>query len=239
VRWHKAFIEVSCAALPGTLIESELFGRERGAFTDARYTQASRFELARGGTIFLDEIGEMPLDLQAKLLRVLQEGTFERLGSPRPIHVEARVIAATNRNLRDEVRQGRFRQDLFYRLNVFPISMPPLRERGADLDVLVTHFVERFSTRYGRQIHSIPPEVTEELRMHQWPGNVRELEHVIERAVIASTDGVLRLVEPSPPEWSPSGSCSRGRLASSTGRCRPHRNTSGSWRSRFEVGVAQ
>ncbi len=189
-------IEVNCAALPAALVESELFGRERGAFTDATSSQPGRFELAHGGTIFLDEIGELPLDLQAKLLRVLQEGTVERLGSPRTIHVDVRVIAATNRNIHEEVRQGRFRQDLFYRLNVFPISLPPLRERLGDIQVLTAHFVAQLSKRYGKHIHSIPPAVALELESHDWPGNVRELEHVIERAIISSTDGTLRLAEP-------------------------------------------
>jgi transcriptional regulator with GAF, ATPase, and Fis domain len=189
-------IEVNCAALPPTLIESELFGRERGAFTDATSSQPGRFELAHGGTIFLDEIGDLPLDLQAKLLRVLQESTVERLGSPRTIQVDVRVIAATNRNIHEEVRQGRFRQDLFYRLNVFPISLPPLRERVGDIQMLTAHFVAQLSKRHGKPIHTIPPAVALELESHDWPGNVRELEHVIERAIITSTDGTLRLAEP-------------------------------------------
>ena len=190
------FVEVNCAALPATLIESELFGRERGAFTDAVTSQAGRFELAHGGTIFLDEIGELPLELQAKLLRAIQEGVVERLGSPRPIPVDVRVIAATNRDIHEEVRAGRFRQDLYYRLNVFPITLPPLRERYGDLDLLTSHFVERVSRRYNRPIHTVPPDVVSQLRHYGWPGNVRELEHVIERAIIMSTDGVLTLAEP-------------------------------------------
>ena len=195
-RRHKRFIEVNCSTLPATLVESELFGRERGAFTDATSSQAGRFELAHGGTIFLDEIGELPLALQAKLLRVLQEGALERLGSPRTVHVDARVIAATNRNIHEEIRQGRFRQDLFYRLNVFPLSLPALRERGGDVQMLTSHFVARLSRRYGKPIQSIAAGVLQELEAYDWPGNVRELEHVIERAIITSTDGVLRLVEP-------------------------------------------
>jgi transcriptional regulator with GAF, ATPase, and Fis domain len=190
------FVEVNCAALPATLIESELFGRERGAFTDATTSQAGRFELAHGGTIFLDEIGELPLELQAKLLRVIQQGVVERLGSPRPIPVDVRIIAATNRNIHEEVRAGRFRQDLFYRLNVFPITLPPLRERYGDLELLTRHFVDRVSRRYNRTIHTVPADVVAELRGYGWPGNVRELEHVIERAIILSTDGVLALAEP-------------------------------------------
>jgi transcriptional regulator with GAF, ATPase, and Fis domain len=189
------FVEVNCAALPPTLIESELFGRERGAFTDATCTQVGRFELAQGGTIFLDEVGELPLDVQAKLLRVLQDGTIERLGSPRTIQVDVRVIAATNKNIHEEVRAGRFRQDLFYRLNVFPISSPPLRTRRGDVPLLIRHFVDQLSARYRKRIHTIPMTTMQQLEASDWPGNVRELEHVIERAMIMSTDGVLQLAE--------------------------------------------
>jgi transcriptional regulator with GAF, ATPase, and Fis domain len=190
------FLSVDCASLPQTLLESELFGRERGAYTDASTPQAGRFELAHGGTIFLDEIGELPLDVQAKLLRVLQEGTVERLGSPRTIHVDVRVIAATNRDIHQDVQQGRFRRDLFYRLNVFPISIPPLRARIEDVDVLIPFFVDQLSNRYGKRIHTVHPEVVARSRRYSWPGNIRELEHVIERAMITTTDGVLRLIEP-------------------------------------------
>ena len=190
------YVEVHCAALPPTLVESELFGRERGAFTDAISSQLGRFEVASGGTIFLDEIAELSCDVQAKLLRVLQEGTLERLGSPRTIRVDVRIIAATNRNLRDEVRAGRFRQDLFYRLNVFPITLPPLRDRIDDVRLLARHFVESFSKRYGKSIHTIPSALLDELEAYTWPGNIRELEHVIERAIITSRDGLLRLTEP-------------------------------------------
>ncbi len=164
------FVEVNCAALPAALIESELFGRERGAFTDATSAQPGRFELAHGGTIFLDEVGELPLDLQAKLLRVLQEGTMERLGSPRTIHVDVRVIAATNRDIHEEVRAGRFRQDLFYRLNVFPISSPPLRNRAGDVPLLTTHFVDTLSRRYGKPIHTIPTTVLNQLEAYRLAG---------------------------------------------------------------------
>jgi transcriptional regulator with GAF, ATPase, and Fis domain len=195
-RSQQRFMAVNCAALPANLIENELFGRERGAFTDARFSQAGRFELANGGTIFLDEIGELPLETQAKLLRVLQDGEFERLGSPRTIRVDARVIAATNRNIVDDVRSGRFRADLYHRLNVFPISLPPLRERREDVDSLVRHFLSRHSARYGKPIPEVPTEVTRELNNYPWPGNVRELENVVERAVITSDRGVLRLAEP-------------------------------------------
>ena len=195
-RCHAKFLSVNCAALPGNLIENELFGRERGAFTDARFAQAGRFELAHGGTIFLDEIGEVPLEVQAKLLRVLQDGEFERLGSPRTIRVDVRVIAATNRNILDDVRCGRFRADLYHRLNVFPISLPPLRDRREDVLPLARHFVDRLSVRYGKQILRIPVEVSRELESYTWPGNVRELENVVERAVIISDRGVLELAEP-------------------------------------------
>jgi formate hydrogenlyase transcriptional activator len=195
-RNHHKFMPVNCAALPASLIESELFGRERGAFTDARFSQAGRFELANGGTILLDEIGELPPETQAKLLRVLQDGEFERLGSPRTIRVDARVIAATNRNIIEDVRSGRFRSDLYHRLNVFPISVPPLRERREDIDPLVRYFLSGLSARYGKPVLQIPPEVLRELHNYPWPGNVRELKNVVERAVITSDRGLLRLAEP-------------------------------------------
>jgi transcriptional regulator with GAF, ATPase, and Fis domain len=194
-RKDRPMITVNCAALPANLIESELFGREKGAFTGAHAKQVGRFEVAHGGTIFLDEIGEMPLELQAKLLRVLQEGEFERLGSPRTIRVNVRVIASTSRNLKAEVRNNRFREDLFYRLNVFPISMPPLRMRLDDIPHLVRHFVDKYARKIGRQIRTVPKAVMKSLQMYTWPGNVRELEHVIERAVITSTGPVLQLAD--------------------------------------------
>ena len=195
-RSHSRFISVDCTSLPATLIESELFGRERGAFTDARTTQAGRFELADGGTIFLDEIGELPSDAQSKLLRVLQHGEFERLGSPRTIHVDVRVVAATNRNLAEEVKAGRFRRDLYYRLSVFPITMPPLRERGADIIDLAHHLIARLAERHHKRIDCVPPSVLEHLGTYNWPGNVRELENVLERAIITTPDTTLRLLEP-------------------------------------------
>jgi transcriptional regulator with GAF, ATPase, and Fis domain len=193
------FVSVNCAALPSTLVESELFGHERGAFTDARTTQVGRLELSRGGTLFLDEVGELPIESQSKLLRFLQDGEFERLGSLQTVHVATRVVAATNRQLEDEVHQGRFRRDLYFRLNVFPISIPPLRDRRADIPVLVRQLVSRFGARYGRDVE-VPPEVMRTLQRHHWPGNVRELENVLERAVILNRDGVLRLdrIELSP-----------------------------------------
>jgi formate hydrogenlyase transcriptional activator len=194
-RKDRPMITVNCAALPANLIESELFGREKGAFTGAHAKQVGRFEVANGGTIFLDEIGEMPLELQAKLLRVLQEGEFERLGSPRTIKVDVRVIASTARDLKAEIRNKRFREDLFYRLNVFPISMPPLRMRRDDIPQLVRHFIDKYARKIGRQIKTVPKAVMKSLQEYSWPGNVRELEHVIERAVITSTGPVLQLAD--------------------------------------------
>jgi transcriptional regulator with GAF, ATPase, and Fis domain len=194
-RKERPLVKVNCAALPANLIESELFGHERGAFTGAFAKQAGRFELADGGTLFLDEMGELPLDLQAKLLRVLQDKEFERLGGSRTIKVDVRLISATNRNLEQEVREGRFRQDLWYRINVFPITLPPLRERKEDIPFLVSAFVARLSKRLGRTIRRIPDKVMEELQGYSWPGNVRELENVIERALISSEGPVLTLAD--------------------------------------------
>jgi transcriptional regulator with GAF, ATPase, and Fis domain len=187
------FVSIDCTALPATLIESELFGREKGAFTDARSTQMGRVELAHRGTIFLDEVGELPSEAQAKLLRFLQYGEFERLGSPRTIRVDVRVIAATNRLLADEVRLGRFRRDLYYRLNVFPVTMPTLRERRADIPALARHLVARFSRRHNRRIVTIPSGVIDRLLAYDWPGNVRELENVLERAVITAATPTLQV----------------------------------------------
>ena len=187
------FVSVNCAAIPATLLESELFGHERGAFTDARTTQPGRFEVAHKGTLFLDEIGELPMDTQAKLLRVLQEGQFERLGSTRTMTVQARVIAATNRDLRAEVRAGRFRRDLYFRLNVFPITVPPLRDRRSDIRTLTWHFVSRLADKHGRAVAGVPNSVLEQLETYVWPGNVRELENVIERAVITCDGGPLTI----------------------------------------------
>ena len=183
-RNNHPFVEVNCAALSATLIESELFGHEKGSFTGAISNRIGRFELAHRATIFLDEIGELPLELQAKLLRALQEGEFERLGSSRTIKVDVRVIAATNQDLEEAVRQGRFRADLFYRLNVFPVRMPPLRERREDIALLASFFVQKFAERLGKRIQTIPQEAVETLERHFWPGNVRELKNVIERAAI-------------------------------------------------------
>ena len=192
-RRNKKFVVVNCGALPPSLIESELFGRERGAFTGAHTSQAGRFEVANGGTVFLDEIGELPLDLQPKLLRVLQEGQIERLGSARTVNVDVRVIAATNKDLVDGVRNGAFRQDLFYRLNVFPITLPGLRDRREDLPALLRHFCDRLGRQIGKPVDRISPGTLEALQQYDWPGNIREFENVIQQAVILSRDGVLDL----------------------------------------------
>jgi transcriptional regulator with GAF, ATPase, and Fis domain len=190
-RHDRPFVVVNCAAMPAALIESELFGRERGAFTGAHATQIGRFELANRGTIFLDEIGEMPLEVQPRLLRVLQEGQVERLGNPRTVEVDVRVVAATNRDLAEEVRAGRFRRDLYYRLNVFPITLPSLTQRREDIPQLVRHLVERLGRTLRRRIETIPDDVMVSLQAHDWPGNVRELENVLQRAIILSKNGVL------------------------------------------------
>ena len=192
-RIDRPLVKVNCAALPANLIESELFGHEKGAFTGASTRKIGRFELADNGTIFLDEIGDLPLDLQAKLLRVLQEGEFERLGGTKSLQVNVRVLAATNRNL-DELRsQGEFRDDLFYRLNVFPIESPPLRERKDDIPMLVKHFVEKFNKKTGKSIEKSPQTVLDTLQGYDWPGNIRELENVIERAIVLSQGDQLQL----------------------------------------------
>jgi formate hydrogenlyase transcriptional activator len=183
-RKDRPMIKVNCAALPASLIESELFGREKGAFTGALARQPGRFEIADGSTIFLDEVGELPLELQPKLLRVLQEGEFERLGGTKTIRVDARVIAATNRNLAQAVKEGKFREDLFYRLDVFPIEVPPLRERSEDIPTLTWTFVNEFCNSMGKRIDEIADEAMAALREYHWPGNVRELRNVIERALI-------------------------------------------------------
>ena len=194
-RKDRPMITVNCTSLPANLIESELFGREKGAFTGAHARQMGRFELANGGTIFLDEIGEMPLELQSKLLRVVQDGEFERLGSPRTIKVDVRIIAASNRNLEEEIKKGRFREDLFYRLNVFPITIPPLRQRTEDIPLLVNHFIAKFNKKMGKKIEAVSKETLNALEGYHWPGNVRELESVIERAVITSQGTALQIVD--------------------------------------------
>jgi PAS domain S-box-containing protein len=195
-RSNRPQVKVNCATLPEALVESELFGHEKGAFTGADRQRKGRFELADGGTILLDEVGELPASTQAKLLRVLQEGEFERVGGSRTIKVKVRIIAATNRKLHDEVSAGRFRQDLFYRLNVYPITIPPLRERREDIPLLVSHYVREIGERLGKNISEVPAQVMREFTEYNWPGNIRELQNVIERAVIVSPDVVLRLPEP-------------------------------------------
>jgi formate hydrogenlyase transcriptional activator len=196
-RCGRPFVRLNCAAIPLDLLESELFGHEKGAFTGAIAQKIGRFELADKGTLFLDEVGDIPPALQPKLLRVLQEQEFERLGSARTHQVDVRLVAATNRDLTQMVNQGEFRSDLYYRLNVFPILLPPLRERCEDIPALVSHFVEIFGRRMSRPIEEIPQETMSALGSYQWPGNIRELQNLIERAVILSNDGVLP--NPLPP----------------------------------------
>jgi formate hydrogenlyase transcriptional activator len=192
-RKNKILIKVNCAALPSGVIESELFGHERGAFSGALARRIGRFELANGGTLFLDEVGDLPLELQAKLLRVLQEGEFERVGGTQTLKVNVRLIAATNRNLGRAVEEGRFRADLFYRLNVFPIPIPPLRERLEDIPRLTRHFVMIYASKMGKPIVAISERVLSKLLSYDWPGNVRELQNVLERAVILSRTSRLEL----------------------------------------------
>ena len=200
-RQHRPLVKVNCATLPANLIESELFGHERGAFTGALQKKIGRFELANGGTIFLDEIGELPLELQAKLLRVLQEGEFERLGNPRTMTIDVRALAATNRNLEEEVRQGKFRQDLYYRLSVYTIPLPALRDRKSDIPLLVEALVEKLGKKLGRRIKLIPQKTMDMLQGYSWPGNVRELENVIERGIINSPEHSLRVELPDQPAF--------------------------------------
>src|SRR5262245_28044787 len=197
-RRGRPMVRVNCSAIPATLIESELYGREKGAFTGALARQVGRFELADHSTIFLDEIGDLPQDVQVKLLRVLEERQIERLGSPKPIHVDTRIIAATHRDLGQRIAGGTFREDLFYRLNVFPIQVPPLRERIEDIPLLVWRFVEEFSRTFGKPIDAIPRDDMARLQRYPWPGNIRELRNVVERAMIVA-DGVrLTLTLPAP-----------------------------------------
>ncbi len=194
-RKDRPLITVNCAALPANLMESELFGREKGAFTGADTRQVGRFEIAHGSTLCLDEIGELPLEVQAKLLRVIQHNEFERLGSPHTVKVDVRFVVTTNRNLEEEVRKGRFRQDLYYRINIFPITVPPLRQRKEDIPLLVEAFIKQYSRKLGKQITSIQKETMKALQDYPWPGNVRELESIIERAVILCPGPVLQLAD--------------------------------------------
>jgi formate hydrogenlyase transcriptional activator len=198
-RSGRALVRVNCAAIPLDLLESELFGHEKGAFTGAIAQKVGRFELADKGTLFLDEVGDIPAALQPKLLRVLQEQEFERLGGTRTHQVDVRLVAATHRNLEDMVEQGGFRSDLYYRLNVFPVLMPPLRERRDDIQPLVHHFVEKCGRRIGKKVEHIPEETMSALSSYDWPGNIRELQNLIERAVILSDNGVLPNPLPASP----------------------------------------
>jgi len=195
-RRQRRMIGVSCAAIPAALIESELFGREKGAYTGALSRQIGRFEAAHQSTLFLDEIGDLPIAVQVKLLRALQERVIERLGSAQPVRIDVRIIAATNRNLEDPVRDKTFREDLYYRLNVFPVVIPPLRERVEDIPVLAWTFVDEFARSFGKTIESISEESLRELQRYHWPGNVRELRNVIERAVILATGPELAVAAP-------------------------------------------
>jgi DNA-binding NtrC family response regulator len=195
-RSKRPFIKVNCAAIPATLLESELFGHEKGAFTGAFAQKLGRFELAHQGTLFLDEIGEIPLELQPKLLRALQEQEFERLGGNRTIRVDVRIVAATNRDLRAMVEENKFRADLYYRLDVFPMAVPPLRERREDIPLLTRYFVQKYAHRMGRKIESIPPHALEALTNYDWPGNIRELQNIIERSVLLSNGPELHVALP-------------------------------------------
>jgi formate hydrogenlyase transcriptional activator len=208
------FVKLNCAAIPATLLESELFGHERGAFTGAVTPRVGRFQMANRGTLFLDEIGDMPAELQPKLLRALQEQEFERLGSSQTIKVDVRIVAATNQNLARRVSEKRFRADLYYRLNVFPIQVPALRERAEDIPILIQHFVRDFSARMHRNIEGIPEQVMEALARYSWPGNIRELQNFIERAVIMTEGPLLRpplteLTRLSPSVASPTAASAR------------------------------
>jgi transcriptional regulator with GAF, ATPase, and Fis domain len=196
-RHSRPMVKVNCAAIPGTLIESELFGREKGAYTGALTRQSGRFDLANGSTIFLDEIGDLPLETQTKLLRVIETREFERLGSPNPVHVDARIIAATNKDLDQAVRDGRFREDLLFRLNVFPIRLPALRERPEDIPLLAMAIVDELSASMGRQFDALSRNGLTALQRYHWPGNIRELRNVVERAMITADGPVLNIELPS------------------------------------------
>jgi formate hydrogenlyase transcriptional activator len=205
-RKQRPLVKVNCGAVPAALLESELFGHVKGAFTGALERRIGRFELADGGTLFLDEVGELPLDTQVKLLRVLQEREFEPVGSSKTMRVDVRIIAATNRDLHEEVKAGRFRADLFFRLNVVPIAVPPLRERAADIPMLVMYFVSRFAKKFSRSIDGVARDTMDRLTAYDWPGNIRELQNVVERAVVMAQGSKLSLepdVLPAPPAASP------------------------------------
>jgi formate hydrogenlyase transcriptional activator len=233
-RKDRVMVKVDCASLPASLIESELFGREKGAYTGALSKQIGRFELADGSTLFLDEVGELPLELQAKLLRVLQDGQFERLGNPKTMSVDVRVIAATHRDLSERVKKGSFREDLFYRLNVFRIHVPPLRERGEDIPLLVGAFLEEFEREMGKKIKSVTPESMRLLQAYSWPGNIRELRNVIEQAVILSRGGELDLQMPESVGPSPSPTLQQAQYHLILGVLQKT-----GWRIKGPVGAAQ
>jgi len=211
-RSNRAFVKLNCAAIPSGLLESELFGHEKGAFTGAVGQRIGRFELADGGTLFLDEVGDIPLELQSKLLRVLQEQEFERLGSPRTLRVDVRLVAATNRSLEQMVAKKQFREDLYFRLNVFPIRLPPLRERTGDIPLLVRHYVEKYAQRMNKRIETISDETMEALCRYSWPGNIRELQNCMERAVIVTRRSVLQIPLDDLKISSPIASTSSGTL---------------------------
>jgi len=213
-RKNKPMVVVNCAALPLSLLESELFGYEKGAFTGANTQRIGKFEQANGGTLFLDEIGELPLDAQAKLLRVLQEKEIERISGNKPIKVDVRIIAATNRNLEREVAEGNFRLDLYYRLNIFPIELPPLRERKDDIQLLAYYFLKKFSASNGRAITGFTPQVLEQLQSYNWPGNIRELEHLIERSTLLATGNEIDEVNLPESANIPSAPLQQGTLQS-------------------------
>jgi transcriptional regulator with GAF, ATPase, and Fis domain len=211
-RQGRPLIKVNCAALPAQLIESELFGHEKGSFTGAIEQRIGKFELAQKGTIFLDEIGELPLELQAKLLRVLQEKEIERLGGKKTLPVDVRIIAATNRNIEQEVKEGRFRSDLYYRLNVFPVRLPALRERREDIPLLAVHFAEKYARKMGKPLGSIANTSLQQLLAYNWPGNIRELEFLVERATILARNGVLEIEVPRQVAPSQSSSAQAGKV---------------------------
>jgi len=217
-RKSASFVKLNCAAIPTGLLESEMFGHEKGAFTGAIAQRIGRFELANRGTMFLDEIGEIPLELQPKLLRVLQEREFERLGSARTLRTDARLIAATNRDLEALVKEQKFRSDLYYRLNVFPVRVPALRERPEDIPLLVRHFVQQFSRRLGKIIDAIPADMMSALVRYPWPGNIRELQNVIERAAILASGPVLtvRSEDLRPPDKAPASPAAEPRDSAQT-----------------------
>jgi formate hydrogenlyase transcriptional activator len=237
-RCGRAFVSLNCAAIPTDLLESEIFGHEKGAFTGAIAQRVGRFEMADKGTLFLDEVGDLPLALQPKLLRVLQEQEFERLGSSRTHKADVRVVAATHRDLKDMVKRNAFRMDLYYRLNVFPILLPPLRARREDIPGLATHFVEVYSRRMGKQIDHIPPETVSTLRSYDWPGNIRELQNFIERSVILTTGNTLE--SPLEDISRSSGAACRvpASAESAANTSTPGRLRQSGWVARVPVGAA-